>query len=167
MRISLNEFSLIYVEGCWRTTAVDECVSVLCHKGGSCGSSFGFLSASGVCIRLVDRANQPVARLKLPSTLDCQNPQIWQQLRDTEGHYYHRLIYPLHTRAQTDWGKLQIVQSLNNFDLYMLWVEVALVAVIGMAILAAGVASWQLAKLAMQPIQYSYPSWIHCSSVDL
>ncbi len=140
----------------------------LCFYASGCGHSppqpnstpLGNLlspnQSSGVCVRLVDPANRPVVWLKLPSNLDCKNPQIWQQLRDAEGHYYHRLAYPLHTQTQTNWGKLQIVQSLNDFDLYMLWVEVALVAVIGIAILAAGVASWQLAKLAMQPVQYSY-----------
>lgn len=112
--------------------------------------------SSGVCIRLVNRADQPVAWLRLPSDVTCQDPQLWQQLKDPEGHYYHRLVYPLHTPSQTDWGTLQILTSLNDFDIYMLWIELALVGVIGAAIVAAGFASWQLAKLAMQPVQSSY-----------
>jgi signal transduction histidine kinase len=120
-------------------------------------SSLLYLNQSAeVCIRLVDQTNRPVAWLRLSTNVACQNPQIWQQLRDADGHYYHRLVYPLHTPSQKDWGTLQILKSLNAFDIYMLWVELALVGVIGTAIVAAGFASWQLAELAMQPVQSSY-----------
>jgi signal transduction histidine kinase len=108
-----------------------------------------------ICIRLVDPANRPVAWFQLPSSpVACQNPQ-WQGTR-VGGHYYHRISYPLHTPAQATWGNVQIIQSLNDFDLYMLRVEVALASVIVAAIGAAGFASWHLAGLAMQPVQQSY-----------
>ncbi|MFM7426412.1 MAG: two-component system sensor histidine kinase RppB [Elainella sp.] len=112
--------------------------------------------SSEVCVRLVDQADRPVAWLRLSPERPCQDPQLWERLQDSEGHYYHRLSYALHTPSQTDWGTLQILKSLNELDIYMLWIELALVGVISAAIVTAGFASWQLAKLAMQPVQSSY-----------
>jgi two-component system OmpR family sensor kinase len=110
-----------------------------------------------VCIRLVDPANQTVAWLQLPGSSEfCHNPQTWQALKDSDGHYFHKQVYPLHTPSHSLWGTLHIVRSLNDLDLFMLRVEIALGMVIIGAIGLGGLASWQLAKLAMRPVHDSY-----------
>lgn len=110
-----------------------------------------------VCIRLVDRFDQPVAWLKLPGSPEhCQNPKFWRRLRDANGTRYHNRYFVLTTPFQTAWGKIQIAKSLNQLDMYMLRVELALVGVIMGAIVAAGLASWWLAKLAMRPVHRAY-----------
>lgn len=111
----------------------------------------------GVCIRLVDPANRPVAWVQLRDSPDfCQNPQIWERRKDSSGHYFHKRVYPLRTLSHEDWGTIHILRSLNDLDLYMLRIEIALVGVIVIAIGLAGLASWQLAKLSMRPVHYAY-----------
>jgi two-component system OmpR family sensor kinase len=109
------------------------------------------------CIRLLDVAHRPIALLQFPPDNPvCHHPQFWQNLKGQEDDYYHQIFYPLHTESRQNWGKLQIARSLNDIDIYLLWVELALVAILSLALILVAVASWWLSGLAMRPISRSY-----------
>ena len=115
------------------------------------------LEGKDYCIRLMDSAKQVVASLKLPSTNPaCREPQFWQTLKDSRGEYYHVQMFPLHIGTGEGWGLLQIARSLNDLDLYLMWIELALVAMILLGVGLVGCASWWLAGLAMRPVEQSY-----------
>jgi len=115
------------------------------------------LEGKTYCIRFLDRSKQVLATLKFPSSnLACQEQQFWSTLKDSRGETYHVQFFPLHTTSSEAWGMLQIAQSLNDLDLYLMWSEVALAAMIGLGIGSVGSASWWLAGLAMRPVEQSY-----------
>ncbi|MGI0483827.1 two-component system sensor histidine kinase RppB [Pantanalinema rosaneae CENA516] len=115
------------------------------------------LMQNDYCIRFLNLSQQPVAILQFPQTKAiCNNPILWQQGQDGQGHYYQLESYPLHTQTQTAWGTIQIARSLNGLDIYLFQIELLLTAVIIMAIMMAGACSWWLAGLAIQPIRQSY-----------
>lgn len=144
----------------------------LCLSNQSCGSELDpqanhsaqpevkdlyELMQNDYCIRFLNLSQQPVASLQFPQTnAICNTPTLWQQQQDGQGHYYHLESYPLHTQTQTDWGAIQIARSLNGLDTYLFQIELALTAVILIAIAVAGACSWWLAGLAMRPIRQSY-----------
>lgn len=115
------------------------------------------LMHSDYCIRLLNPSQQSIATLQFSQTnLICNDPNLWQQRQDGQGHYYYLKSYPLYTESQIKWGAIQIARSLNDLDIYLFQIELALIAVILMAIAIAGVCSWWLAGLAMLPVRQSY-----------
>jgi len=118
---------------------------------------FRDLEGKDYCIRFLDRYKREVATLQFPATnLACQEPQFWQTLKDSRGEQYHSQRFPLHIISGDSWGTLQIARSLNDLDLYLAWIELALITMIGLGICSVGLASWWLAGLAMRPIEQSY-----------
>ncbi|GAB4384220.1 MAG: hypothetical protein Kow00121_47360 [Elainellaceae cyanobacterium] len=115
------------------------------------------LNQQNYCIRFLNLSQQPIAVLQLPQTREtCQQPEFWQQQHDGQGHYYHLSSYPLHTQTRDIWGTIEMARSLNDLDIYLFQIELVLVAIIVAAISLAGICSWWLAGLAMQPIRQSY-----------
>lgn len=118
---------------------------------------YQLITQNNYCIRFLSLSQQTVATLHFPQTNSiCNNPNLWQQKHDGQGHYYHLASYPLETEMQADWGEIQIARSLDNLDIYLFRIELILVAIIFLAIALAGVFSWWLAGLVMQPILQSY-----------
>ncbi|MBW4467375.1 MAG: HAMP domain-containing histidine kinase [Pegethrix bostrychoides GSE-TBD4-15B] len=115
------------------------------------------LEGQDYCIRFINGSRQVLASLQLPATnFACQEPQLWRSFKDSRGKYYHNQIFPLFNGAGENWGMIQIAHSLNSLDLYLMWVELALVVLVLLGIGAVGLASWWLAGLALRPAKQSY-----------
>lgn len=109
------------------------------------------------CLRLFNLDRQPIASIQIPyNNLTCQDPNFWRTLRDQQGNAYHNSFYSLRTTSNLHWGRLQIARSLNDLDIYLLRVEIALAAIILLSIGLVGCSSWWLAGLAMRPVHHSY-----------
>lgn len=80
----------------------------------------------------------------------------WHNLTDSEGVRYRQISLELHTQNNQKWGYLQIGKSLQDFDHYVANVKWILLLGLPMVILFVLLASWWLAKQAMQPIYESY-----------
>ncbi|MEC4812474.1 MAG: two-component system sensor histidine kinase RppB [Scytonema sp. PMC 1069.18] len=84
------------------------------------------------------------------------NKKLWQTHKDSKGRLYHQISFVLHTQDNRDWGYIQVGRSLEDFEGYLGAVKLILVLGLPIAMGLVGVASWWLARLAMQPIYQSY-----------
>ncbi|MBE9004539.1 two-component sensor histidine kinase [Fortiea sp. LEGE XX443] len=84
------------------------------------------------------------------------NKELWQTLKDSKGHLYHQISFVLHTQENRDWGYIQVGRSLADFKSYLVAVKLTLGLGLPIIMILVGVASWWLARLAMQPIYRSY-----------
>jgi signal transduction histidine kinase len=109
------------------------------------------------CVRLLNLENQPIASIQLLHHKPvCNDPEFWRRSHNWEGHYYHQASYPLQTHFGERWGTMQMARSVNDLDVYLFWVEMALVGLILLAIVLVSGSSWWLAGMAMQPVHQSY-----------
>ncbi len=84
------------------------------------------------------------------------NRELWQTLKDNKGKVYHQISLTLHTQNNRDWGYIQVGRSIEDFNSYLDAVKLILVLGSPIVITLVGLASWWLARLAMQPIYKSY-----------
>ncbi|MDF5725713.1 MAG: ATP-binding protein [Rhizonema sp. PD37] len=84
------------------------------------------------------------------------NKTPWQTLKDSKGNIYHQISIILHTQDNRSWGYIQVGRSLEEFSHYLDTVKLILGLGLPMAMSMVAVASWWLARLAMQPIYQSY-----------
>lgn len=84
------------------------------------------------------------------------NKTPWQTLKDSKGNLYHQFSIILHTQDNRSWGYIQVGRSLEEFSHYLDTVKLILGLGLPMAMSLVAVASWWLARLAMQPIYQSY-----------
>lgn len=84
------------------------------------------------------------------------NRELWQTLNDSKGKIYHQISLTLHTQNNRDWGYIQVGRSIEDFNSYLDAVKLTLVLGSPIVITLVGLASWWLARLAMQPIYKSY-----------
>ncbi|MDJ0774911.1 MAG: HAMP domain-containing sensor histidine kinase [Mastigocoleus sp. MO_167.B18] len=116
-------------------------------------------------IRLVDISGKTLALAgEFPQKLPLTTPQVkWHtfQLRESnnlgkDSKRYHQITLLLHTRDNRDWGYLQVGRSIKDFDSYLGAIRLIMFVGLPLAMLLVGIASWWLAKLAMQPLCQSY-----------
>lgn len=88
-------------------------------------------------------------------------PIIHQQeeitnLKDNNNIRYRQISLLLHTKNNQEWGYLQIGRSLEDFDSYVNNIKWFLLLGLPLLIILVIIASWYLAKKAMQPLYNSY-----------
>lgn len=88
-------------------------------------------------------------------------PIIYQQeeivsLKDNKNIRYRQISLLLHTKNNQEWGYLQIGRSLEDFDSYVNNIKWFLLLGLPLLIILVIIASWYLAKKAMQPLYNSY-----------
>lgn len=88
-------------------------------------------------------------------------PIIHQQeelinLKDNNNIRYRQISLLLHTKDNKEWGYLQIGRSLEDFDNYVNNIKWFLLLGLPLLIILVIIASWYLAKKAMQPVYNSY-----------
>lgn len=69
---------------------------------------------------------------------------------------YRQISLLLHTKNNQEWGYLQIGRSLEDFDSYVNNIKWFLLLGLPILIILVIIASWYLAKKAMQPVYKSY-----------
>ncbi len=69
---------------------------------------------------------------------------------------YQEITVPLHSRNHQNWGYLQVRRTLKDYENYLADTRFALLLGLPLSMLLVGVASWWLAKRAMQPVYISY-----------
>ena len=92
-----------------------------------------------------------------PQGLSLQyDQQRWQKLTDENNIRYRQISLELHTASGEKWGYLHVGKSLADFDRYVSNVRWLLLFGLPIMILLVIIASWYLAKQAIQPIYHSY-----------
>ncbi len=84
------------------------------------------------------------------------NKKLWQTIKDSNGKLYHQISIVLHTQDNRHWGYIQVGRSFEDFSRYLNAVKLILGLGLPIAMSMVAVASWWLARLAMQPIYQSY-----------
>ena len=110
-------------------------------------------------IRLVDISGEPIALAgEFPQKLPLTTPQVkWHTFKLGEDNKrYRQITLLLHTKDNRDWGYLQVGRSIKDFDDYLGAVRLVMFVGLPLAMLLVGIASWWLAKLAIQPVYQSY-----------
>jgi len=77
-------------------------------------------------------------------------------LKDKNNIRYRQISLLLHTKDNKQWGYLQIGRSLEDFDHYVNNIKWFLLLGLPLLIILVIIASWYLAKKAMQPVYKSY-----------
>ncbi|WP_373480593.1 two-component system sensor histidine kinase RppB [Geminocystis sp.] len=77
-------------------------------------------------------------------------------LKDKNNIRYRQISLLLHTKDNKQWGYLQIGRSLEDFDHYVNNIKWFLLLGLPLLITLVIIASWYLAKKAMQPVYKSY-----------
>lgn len=89
--------------------------------------------------------------------LDIKKHQKQQEiLKDNQGIRYLQISYMLHNKKGQDWGYIQVVRSLEDFDNYLNIVALILLLGLPLAIILIGLSALILTGLAMKPVYQSY-----------
>lgn len=135
--------------------AGDKCVQ---HRPNSRRHILSAISTSYYYIRFFDNSGRLIATAGSdPEGFSpVLNKKLWQTLKDSNGKLYHQISIVLHTQDNRHWGYIQVGRSLEDFSRYLDTVKLILGLGLPMAMSMVAVASWWLARLAMQPIYQSY-----------
>ena len=109
-------------------------------------------------MRLVDLSGKPIALAgEIPEELpDSPVKKAWYTLETQQGKRYRQFSLLLHTKDGRRWGYLQVRRSMEGFDNYLAALRWIMLIGLPITMFLVGIASWWLAKLAMQPIYQSY-----------
>jgi signal transduction histidine kinase len=109
-------------------------------------------------VRFHDLNKRLVAESGLPpSRLSPNLSQLHGQLLTTpDGQKYYLVVALLQTQNRQNWGYLEVGRKLTDLDRDLWIVGCMLMWCLPVALIFVGLASWWLAKLAMQPIYQSY-----------
>jgi signal transduction histidine kinase len=77
-------------------------------------------------------------------------------LRDPQGRHYYQFSLLLKNSAGLPWGYMQIGRSMADYDRHLSESKLALLLGLPLGFVAIAIASWYLAKIAMQPVYTSY-----------
>lgn len=117
----------------------------------------GATSQSDYYVRLLNNSGAVVAVVGSPPAEIPNNISVAKQLlRNQAGDRYQQISLTLHTQDYQPWGYIQVGRSFADFDNYLAAVRWILLLGLPLALLLVAVASWWLAKRAMQPVYLSY-----------
>ncbi|GBF82214.1 two-component system sensor histidine kinase RppB [Aphanothece sacrum] len=89
--------------------------------------------------------------------LDIKKHQKQQEiLKDTQGIRYLQISYMLHNKKGENWGYIQVIRSLEDFDNYLNSVALILLLGLPLAVILIGLSAWILTGLAIKPVYQSY-----------
>ncbi|MCC5611854.1 HAMP domain-containing histidine kinase [Nostoc sp. CHAB 5834] len=143
-----------------------ELLSNLCIVGSSCiqEQSFfkrhvlGKINQSNYYVRFFDNSGRLIGTTgNYPDKISkISENEIWQTLKDGKGNLYHQVSLLLHTQDNNNWGYMHVGRNLEDFERELATLRWILGLGLPMVMGLVGVASWQLAGLAMKPIYQSY-----------
>ncbi len=135
----------------------------ICLVGASCATSptqrhhAGATSQGDYYVRLLNNSGAVVAIVGSPPQQIANKGSLAKQsLRNNAGDRYWQISLALHTQDYRPWGYIQVGRSFQDFDNYLKAVRLILLLGLPAAMLLVAVASWWLAKRAMQPVYLSY-----------
>ena len=116
----------------------------------------GVTQTNDYYIHFRDRNYQTIATVgKLPEG-EVNREAVWQMLRDSQGRHYYQFSLLLKNSAGLPWGYMQIGRSMADYDRHLSESRLALLLGLPIGFVAIAIASWYLAKIAMQPVYTSY-----------
>ena len=137
----------------------------LCRLEDSCfqvpetdSSMSEIMGADKYYIRMLDISQNLVAVVGRPAEdLEITKKQgKWQTFTDGQGKRYLQFSFILHTRDYQDWGNLELIRNLEDFDDYANNLLLLLVTGFPVVLVLLLIVSWWLAGRAIQPIYHSY-----------
>ncbi len=135
----------------------------ICLVGASCATNStqrhhaGATSQGDYYVRLLSNSGAVVAIVGSPPQQIPNKVSLAKQLlRNNAGDRYQQISLALHTQDYQPWGYIQVGRSFQDFDNYLTAVRWILLLGLPAAMLLVAVASWWLAKRAMQPVYLSY-----------
>ncbi|TYQ25313.1 two-component sensor histidine kinase [Pseudanabaena sp. UWO311] len=116
----------------------------------------GVTQTNDYYIHFRDRSYQTIATVgNLPES-EVNREAVWQILRDPQGRNYYQFSLLLKNSAGLPWGYMQIGRSMADYDRHLSESRLALLLGLPIGFVAIAIASWYLAKIAMQPVYTSY-----------
>lgn len=137
----------------------------ICLVGANCATSdrppqrhhAGATSQGDYYVRLLNNSGAVIAIVGSPPPEIPNKISVTKQLlRNSAGDRYQQISLTLHTQDYRPWGYIQVGRSFADFDNYLAVVRWILLLGLPAAMLLVAVASWWLAKRAMQPVYLSY-----------
>lgn len=137
----------------------------ICLVGANCATSerttqrhhTGATSQGDYYVRLLNNSGAVIAIVGSPPPAIPNRISLAKQLlRNSAGDRYQQISLTLHTQDYRPWGYIQVGRSFADFDNYLAVVRWILLLGLPVAMFLVAVASWWLAKRAMQPVYLSY-----------
>ncbi|MCL6435197.1 MAG: HAMP domain-containing histidine kinase [Leptolyngbyaceae cyanobacterium HOT.MB2.61] len=138
----------------------------LCLVGNQCASSskiverhiLNAFQQNGYYIRFFDQQGTLLATAgQVPTDLPGHlNDHYLQTLEGQDGIRYQQYSLRLKSQNGLPWGYMQVGRSLKEFDDYLAFLRLTMLAGLPISMLLVAAASWSLAGLAMKPIYRSY-----------
>lgn len=137
----------------------------ICLVGANCTTSdrltqrhhAGATSQGDYYVQMLNNSGVVVAIVGSPPSEIPNRISIAKQLlRNSAGERYQQISLALHTQDYRPWGYIQVGRSFADFDNYLAAVRWILLLGLPVAMFLVAVASWWLAKRAMQPVYLSY-----------
>jgi signal transduction histidine kinase len=116
----------------------------------------GVTQTNDYYIHFRDRNYQTIATVGNLPEAEVNRGVIWQMLRDPQGRHYYQFSLLLKNSAGLPWGYMQIGRSMADYDRHLSESRLALLLGLPIGFFAIAIASWYLAKIAMQPVYNSY-----------
>ena len=116
----------------------------------------GVTQTNDYYIHFRDRNYQTIATVGNLPEAEVNREAVWQMLRDPQGRHYYQFSLLLKNSAGLPWGYMQIGRSMADYDRHLSESKLALLLGLPLGFVAIAIASWYLAKIAMQPVYTSY-----------
>jgi signal transduction histidine kinase len=116
----------------------------------------GVTQTNDYYIHFRDRNYQTIATVGNLPEVEVDREAVWQILRDSQNRHYYQFSLLLKNSAGLPWGYMQIGRSMADYDRHLSESRLALLLGLPIGLVAIAIASWYLAKIAMQPVYTSY-----------
>jgi signal transduction histidine kinase len=116
----------------------------------------GVTQTNDYYIHFRDRNYQTIATVGNLPEAEVNREAVWQILQDPRGRQYYQFSLLLKNSVGLTWGYMQIGRSMADYDRHLSESRLALLLGLPIGFIAISIASWYLAKIAMQPVYTSY-----------